>query len=147
AKKTRILRIVVDDVNALHQHSHHLSAGQESSGPADERDLPSFRAALDEELADDLLASWGKKLGEVGDQIEKAGLATDATGGQCHGDQQRWEKGEKQVEGSGLREHGAARKNPSKGAPDSPCEGCGRRHRSALYGSCLAGVIRTVVRA
>src|SRR5262249_54482143 len=92
AKKAGILRIVVDHVNALHQHSHHLRTSQKRSCPTNQCDFPSLGSTLDQELADNLLASWRQELRQVGDQVEQAGLSADAARRQCHDDQERWKK-------------------------------------------------------
>jgi hypothetical protein len=79
-------------VNAFHDEFHHLGAGDQRSGPANEGPLPGLRAALDEELRDDLLAAWRQQAREVGNHVEEVGAVADRAGGEANGDEQRGEK-------------------------------------------------------
>ncbi len=65
-EKPGTLAVSVDRLDAFHQQAHHLRARQKRATPANEGPLPGLRAALDEELRDDLLAAWRQQAREVG---------------------------------------------------------------------------------
>src|SRR5271154_1168317 len=105
-------------MDAVHEQLHGLRAAEQRAGPADDEKFPSVRATAGQKLSDDILAAGGKKVGEVADGVEERGAVADPTGGETDGDEQGWKKGEEHVEGDGLRDHAASRKDTPQYPPD-----------------------------
>ena len=122
------IRVVINNLNAVHDKLHDLRASDNGAGRAKYRPLPGLRATLDQELGNDLAAAGRQVAGEVSDEIEEIGVASQAAGGDGNREEQGRKESEKKIKGDGLRKHGAARKYSGKNTECAFREGSGRIH-------------------
>src|SRR2546430_15503090 len=110
-EESGFLRIVINNVNAFHDELHDLRASENGSRPAQERPFPGLGTALDQEFGNNLTAAGRQVLGEIGDEVEQIGVAAQAAGSNRDSQQERGKEGQEKIEGDGLRDHSATRKD------------------------------------
>src|SRR5258708_18203729 len=131
-KKAAALFIPINEVNAFHQELHHLRAANQAASPTKQGEFPNVGATTGEEIAHYALAARWKKFGEIADGIEERGAAADPSGSQAYCEEERGKKGEENVEGDGLGNHAAARKDALERTPKASGKPSLDRHRWTL---------------
>src|SRR5258705_11404936 len=104
------IRDVINNLNAVHNKLNDLRASDNGAGRAKKHPLPGLCATLNQEGGNDLAAAGRQVAGEVSDEIEEIGVASQAAGGDGNREEQGRKESEKKIKGDGLRKHGAARK-------------------------------------
>jgi hypothetical protein len=93
---------------------------------------------VNQEFGNNLAAARREIAREIGDHVEKVGMAAEGAGGNGNDKEQCWKKGEKEIVGDRLGKHAAARENACEDF-ESPSEKPAKRiHRLGLYLSSVA---------
>src|SRR6266481_6633394 len=108
-KKAAALFIPINEVNAFHQELHDLRTAEQAPRPTEQREFPKVRPTAAEKIGHDPLAARRKEFREIADGIEERGAAANPSGSQANREEQRGEKGEKNVKCDGLGNHAATR--------------------------------------